>query len=1008
MDIRTRWQQASRRQRIAVILAGAWLLYALLGYFLLSPWLRGTLQSTVSEVTGRQVELEKVVFNPLALSLSVQGFALKDADDGTLFGFDEFYANFQLSSLLRWSWHFDQISLFAPTGRVVQTGENSFNFDDIVARLAVEEEADVVEEEPAPTMLPRFSFRELLLVQGDFRFRDEAREQPDELVLAPVSFQILDFSTRADGQGNNEFEFAVTGPAGGRLDWAGSVVFDPLIAAGRLSLTGVDLSPFAEFFQHQVAFRVPSATLDISSDYQFEAEPDGRWRLSEGGITLTNLEIRDPQLEQPVLSLPLLELSGVEVDTIAQQVGIERLLLQGLDVDVRLRDDGLHLEKLFAPVAAEQQQPQVPAEEDSAVEQVVASDSAAMEEPAEQAKPWQVLLARLELAEASVTVIDETLADPATLVLTPMNLLLEQVAFNRDEVFSLSGNITVAETGQVQLSGEGKIEPLTVTLRTEVSTLPLAALQGWIQDSAAINLSAGELAANLTIEHGSTDYVEESVEENVAESAAEQADTRISGQVVITGLNLQESNGNPLLGFSTLSLDGIALSLLESRLNIDAVTLADLRAQSLIDDGGIDVSVRISVPASEQAASSAETATEAAAQSKPWHLGIGSLRLRNGELVHVDRSLSPAFRVGLYRLDGEVRGLSSDPRRKADVNLTARLDQTSPLTVRGKIAPLAELPQMDLTIVMSGYDMNSVTPFTGQYLGYAVESGQLAVDSRIAIDGSILDSESRLRAANFFLGDSVPSDEALKAPIKLGLAVLRDRSGMIDLPVKAKGDLNDPSVSVSGIILRAITNVMVKAATSPFSALASLAGGEELNHIEYIPGDDEPTDDGRAQMATLAQLLGERPSLLMNLSGSAQQTDRLPLAALLLGRQLRPEQWNGLELALDDGDFRRAVQSRYRELTGERAELLLGDAVIEDRDQRDRIVAERAFTALAQRDADALDSGRLNELASARAQRSKAILVDEFGLDGERLFIVSATLDSDAALSGVVLSLGAR
>lgn len=1006
MDIRTRWQQASRRQRIAVMLAGVWLLYALLGYFLLSPWLRGTLQDTVSEMTGRQVELEKVVFNPLALSLSVQGFALKDADGGTLFGFEEFYANFQLSSLFRWSWHFDQISLFAPTARVVQTGEDSFNFDDIVARFAVEEQPEVVEEQ-VPATLPRFSFRELLLVQGDFRFRDEAREQPDELVLSPVSFQILDFSTRADGQGNNAFEFAVTGPAGGRLDWAGSVAFDPLIAAGRLSLTGVDLSPFAEFFQHQVAFRVPSATLDIASDYQFEAEPDGRLRLSEGGISLSNLEIRDPQLEQPVLSLPLLEISGVEIDTISQQVGIERLLLQGLNIDVRLRDDGLHLESLFAPVAAEQEAPQISGQESAAAEQAPAADGAAAEEAAEEGKPWQVLLARLELADASVTVIDETLAQPATLALTPINLLLEQVAFNRDEAFSLSGDITVAETGRVQLSGEGKIEPLSVTLRSEVSTLPLAALQGWIQDSAAVTLSAGELAANLMVEHGSAGSAGSDGENNVGSSAAssvEQADTRVSGQMVITGLNLQEANGSPLLGFSTLSLDGIALSLLESRLDVDAVTLADLRAQSLIDDGGNDVAVRIAVPTSGQAAPASEATTD----SQPWRLGIGLLRLRNGELVHIDRSLSPAFRVGLYRLDGDVRGLSSDPRRKADVNLTARLDQTSPFTVRGKIAPLAELPQMDLTIAMSGYDMNSLTTFTGQYLGYAVESGQLAVDSRVAIDGSILDSESRIKAANFFLGDSVPSDEALKAPIKLGLAVLRDRSGLIDLPVKAKGDLNDPSVSVSGIILRAITNVMVKAATSPFSALASLAGGEELNHIDFVPGDDQPTDAGRAQMATLAQLLGERPSLLMNLSGSVQQADRLALAALLLGRQLLPEQWNGLEAALDDRDFRRAVQSRYRGLTGERAELLLGETVIEDRDRRDRVVAERAFNTLAQRDADALGDDRLSELAAARAQRSKAILVDEFGLDGERLFIVGATLDSNAALSGVVLSLGAR
>lgn len=1001
MSLRTHWQAASRRQRITSIVTLVWLLYALLGYFVLSPWLRSTLVDSVSQMTGREVVLEKAVFNPLALSLSLQDFALRDADGGDLLAFDEFYVNFQLSSLFRWSIHFDRISLYAPRGRVVQTAPQHFNFDDIIARLAAEQTPQEIEPQAAPTMLPRFSFRELLLVRGDFRFRDEAREQPDELVLAPVSFQVLDFSTRADGQGNNEFEFSVKGPASGQFDWAGSVAFDPLVAGGRLALSGVDLSPFAEFFQHRFAFQVPTAMLDIASEYRFEADPDGRLKLQQGVISLSNLEIRDPQLEEPVLSLPLLELGGIEIDSVDQQVAIERLLLQGLNVDVRLRDQGLHLQQLFTPLPEQQT-----AQQEAASQLPAADVEAEMQTQTEtqadastgvadqESKPWQVLLSRFELTDASVTVIDETLAVPATLVLTPINLTVEQVAFNRDEVFSLNGDIVVAETGRMQLSGEGQIEPLSLTLRSTITDLPLAALQGWVQENAAVNLSAGVLGADLIIEHGAT------------QAMPDQVDTQVSGQVVITGLNLQEATGNPLLAFGTLQLEGIALSLLQSQLNIEAVTLVDLRAQSLIDDSGKDVSVRIAVPESAASASAAGTAD--AGQSAPWRLAIGSLQLRNGELLHIDRSLSPAFRVGLYRLDGDIRGLSSDPRRQADVNLSARLDQVGPLSVRGKIAPLAEVPQMNLTITMGGYEMNSLTPFTGQYLGYAVESGQLAVDSRLVIDGSMLDSDSRIRAANFFLGDSVPSDEALNAPIKLGLAVLRDRSGLIDLPVKASGDLNDPSVSVSGIILRAITNVMVKAATSPFSALASLAGGEELNHIEFVAGNDQPTEAGRAQMATLAQLLGERPALLMNLSGSVQQADRLPLASLMLGRQLMAEPWPGLQPALQDREFRRAVQSRYREQTGERADGLLGDAVIEDREQRDRAIAERAFNLLVQRDAGALTADRLNELASARAQRSKALLVDEFGLDGERLFIVSATVEGEAAVSGVVLSLSAR
>jgi len=304
--------------------------------------------------------------------------------------------------------------------------------------------------------------------------------------------------------------------------------------------------------------------------------------------------------------------------------------------------------------------------------------------------------------------------------------------------------------------------------------------------------------------------------------------------------------------------------------------------------------------------------------------------------------------------------------------------------------------------------MNSLTPYTGEYLGYAVESGQLGVESRIVIDGSMLDSDTGIRAANFFLGDSVPSEEALNVPIKLGLAVLRDRSGLIELPVKARGDLNDPSVSVSGIILRALTNIMVRAATSPFSALAALAGGEELDHIDFMAGAEEPSEDGRRQMAVVAQLLGERPTLLMNLSGSANQHDRVPLASDLLGRELMSDQWSDVSAALDDRRFRRAVQSRYREQRGESVETLLTDAAPEGRDERDQWLSARAFEELVFQRAGALPEAMLSELASARARRIRTLLVDEFGLDSERLFIVGTTLNTPASLPGVVLSLGAR
>src|SRR5690606_29662704 len=109
-SVRSRWQAASRRQRILVILAALYLLYTLLGFFLVSPLLKQQLTNTLQETTGREVRLERVLFNPLTLSLTLDDFGLLDKDGTDFIAFDRFYANFQLSSLFRRSWHFRQRS----------------------------------------------------------------------------------------------------------------------------------------------------------------------------------------------------------------------------------------------------------------------------------------------------------------------------------------------------------------------------------------------------------------------------------------------------------------------------------------------------------------------------------------------------------------------------------------------------------------------------------------------------------------------------------------------------------------------------------------------------------------------------------------------------------------------------------------------------------------------------------------------------------------------------------
>ena len=328
------------------------------------------------------------------------------------------------------------------------------------------------------------------------------------------------------------------------------------------------------------------------------------------------------------------------------------------------------------------------------------------------------------------------------------------------------------------------------------------------------------------------------------------------------------------------------------------------------------------------------------------------------------------------------------------------MDRYAPLSVDGDLKLAADDPFSDLQIALQNYEMTSLTPFTGRYVGYTVSSGQLDFNTRLQLQGTLLDSMTRLQADNFFLGDKVESDEAIKAPIKLGLAVLRNKAGEIKLPIKASGDLSDPSVSVSGIILKALGNVLVKAATSPFSALAALGGGESLENILFAPGESALSEDARASLAQLAEILNDRPALNVALAGSVDDSDRRALAAVKLNDQLWRGDWPGLAVAAADAEFQSRVLKRQQDELGSAANVTETMAA----DERARIATDAYDALMAARKA-AIGEEVLAQIASERASLAKAFLVEQLGVDGGRVFLKGSAMADRDPVAGVQLGL---
>jgi outer membrane protein OmpA-like peptidoglycan-associated protein len=137
----------------------------------------------------------------------------------------------------------------------------------------------------------------------------------------------------------------------------------------------------------------------------------------------------------------------------------------------------------------------------------------------------------------------------------------------------------------------------------------------------------------------------------------------------------------------------------------------------------------------------------------------------------------------------------------------------------------------------------------------------------------------------------VESDKATSLPVKLGLALLKDRKGEIHLDVPVTGRTDDPRFSVWKLVFQVLKNLMVKAVTSPLSLLSSMMGSDQdFSAVTFTPGSSLISQDEEQKLTALSKALLDRPALKVELKGYVdKQRDGEGYRQELLNRKLLNE-----------------------------------------------------------------------------------------------------------------------
>jgi len=382
-----------------------------------------------------------------------------------------------------------------------------------------------------------------------------------------------------------------------------------------------------------------------------------------------------------------------------------------------------------------------------------------------------------------------------------------------------------------------------------------------------------------------------------------------------------------LLNWKSLSLRGIDLAIAPGaamRLSVDETALSDFYARVVLDENGHlnlqDVTrtaaapagaasgpasagasasaappppaapprpvsargranVDNAVPAASAASGAAPAASAAPARTGPAAIvKFGPIAVVNGRVAYNDRFVKPNYNANLSELTGRLAAFSSEPPgpgqppQLADLSLKGRVEGTATLDITGKVNPLAKPLALDIQAKVRDLELPPLSPYAIKYAGYGIERGKMSVDlAYVVLPDGKLTASNKIVLNQLAFGDRVEGSTA-SLPVKLAVALLSDRHGVIDLDLPVSGSINDPQFSLGGIIWKVITNLIVKAVTAPFSLLASAfgGGGSELSSIEFEPGTAALTPAARETLDKVAKALAERPAVSLTVTGESR------------------------------------------------------------------------------------------------------------------------------------------
>ena len=526
-----------------------------------------------------------------------------------------------------------------------------------------------------------------------------------------------------------------------------------------------------------------SGKLDVAMNVAYSQYKDRAPMLVLTGETkVSELAVSTKKDKDAFLKIPILSVKDLSLDMDAHKAEIGAVSTEKGRIAVSRSADGrINLTSLMpsAPVA-----------------------HPAAKEAAPKTSPWIVALKSLVIDGYMVNFSDRSTVQPFGMSVDEISCKADNISTGAAAKGTASLSMRIDRKGTASVNGDFTIDPIAANMSLNIKGLPLKPIQPYLAARMKAILAGGSLNVNGNV--------------SVKKAKERELKTAFKGKLWVNKFALLDKvNAEELIKWDTLYMGEmdvryaplfvhireISLSKPYSRImisadrkiNLQEVLVAPVPQKNSAQPSGAAVPA-VAIPAP---VTSLKGGSKTAGQQT---IRIDKITMQGGTINFTDNSISPRFDGNLLELGGRISGLSSEENKFGEVEIRGKYDRYAPLEITGKISPLRDDLYVELKADFKDMDLTPVSPYSGRYAGYTIQKGKLSFQLEYLIVKNKLDAKNNIFLDQFTFGDRVESPEATKLPVKLAIALLKNRSGEIKLDLPVSGYIDDPKFSIGSVI----------------------------------------------------------------------------------------------------------------------------------------------------------------------------------------------------------------